>query len=290
MDVKFKIKRILERLESNKNLDELKAKLGTLCRYLVEAFDLEKCFAVFHEANPLLDRFVVSFPPSEYENTDEDLIIGIESELKQSVKDLTVIDLIYKGHKTAHKIGALLLIPKKESVIYDTYDSFGVTLNELADKCASIIVKQAEFVGRVFTSDLIQRFVSYKKRVTHGGEIDPDIIFDLLHMLIVPTRVFIACRIDEDSYIYHQFLAEEGIITDRSSGPFKAECFDFMIDGVKDDEPGIMSIDIMDKEKMIGMLMIAFMKSGSVIDESIKSVLLKLSSKLASLLVLHHKG
>lgn len=279
-----KIKGVLNRLETNKNLDELKAKLGTLCRLLVEAFDLDKCLCVFHELNPLLDCFVVSFPPSEYENMDEELIIGIEGELRQNIKDVTVIDLMYKSHK----IGAFLLIPKQESVIQDTYDSDGVTLNELADKCASAIVKQAVFVGKVFSSDFIRKLVAYKNKVKQGFEIDPDIIFDLLMMLIVPTRVYITCQIDDDNFIYNQFLAADGIIKDRSQGTFKADSFDFVIDEIIEDEPGIMSIEIKDKGKMIGMLMVAFERSGSAIDEEIERTLLALSSNLASLLILNH--
>ena len=279
-----KIKRVLARLdELSKDIDELKSRFTGLCRVLAESFNLDTCILLFQEANPILDRFVVSFPGSDYEDVDEDTIIDIEGELVQGKKPVTSIPIMYKSKK----IGALLLIRKKQTII-NTPDI--ETLKTLAGRCAEAIAKLVVFEGKSKVYNVIRELVLYKKKVGQGIEKDDDIIYDLLLEIVVPTRVYIAYKISGGSYIYSHILAAEGIIEDFLKGNFKADSLDFMKSEVREDEPGIMEIEIKDQGKSNGILMIAYEQSGSVFDEEIEKILLVLSPNLASLVVLNHVG
>ena len=279
-----RIKRIIARLDGlSKDIDDFKSKFSNLCRVLVESFNLESCLALFHEANPILDRFVVSSPESDYEDIEKKDIIGIERELLKENKPVTSIPIMYK----TKKIGALLLLLKKESLI----DNNGMeTLKTLAGKCADAIAKLVVFEGRQLLMETTRELVLYKKKVGQDFEKDDEIIFTIAMGIVVPTRVYIACKIDDGSYVYSHILAADGIIEDNRKGTFKEDNFEFMINEVKRDEPGIMEIEIKDQGKAKGILMIAYEQMGSVFDEEIKKILLVLSPNFASLVELNHRG
>jgi len=279
-----RIKRIIARLDGlSKDIDDFKSKFSNLCRVLVESFNLESCLALFHEVNPILDCFVVSFPESDYEDIEKKDIIGIERELLKENKPVTSIPIMYK----TKKIGALLLLLKKESLI----DNNGMeTLKTLAGKCADAIAKLVVFEGRQLLMETTRELVLYKKKVGQDFDKDDEIIFTIAMGIVVPRRVHIACQIDDGSYIYSHILAADGIVENKSHGTFKEDNFEFMINEVKRDEPGIMEIEIKDQGKAKGILMIAYEQMGSVFDEEIKKILLVLSPNFASLVELNHRG
>jgi len=278
-----KIKRLLTRLENNKNIDDLKTKLSTFCRILVESFNLEKCLVLFHEANPILDRFAVAFPVSEVEYDDDDQIICIEGELLDKKDPVTVFPIMYK----TKKIGAVLLVPKKESIIGDSDKK---TLKNIAGKCAEAIGKLVVFQGTQLLIETTRELEIYKKKVGLGFEKDNDIIFYLSMGIVVPTRVYIACQIEDNSYVYSHLLAADGIIEEKTHGTLKAGSFEFMIKEVREDEPGITEIEIKHQGKVKGMLMVAYERSDSVYHEEIEKILLVLSPNLASLMILNRQG
>lgn len=274
-----KIKQLLIQFENVKDIDDLKLKFSILCYLLVEYYSLDLCLTVFHESNPLIDTFLVTYPNS-YCADEEEAINGIENELLARKNNVNIFPIVYRFKK----IGVLMLIRETEAIV-DEKDITNLRL--IAAKCAEAIGKLVVVKSRVLTKEVIGKILIYKRTSALSEDRKNEIIFDLLTGIFVPTRLYIAYKIDDYSYLFNHFLAENGAISNRRNGIFKKELFDIKICEIKRDKPEIMEIPIKVGSETKGILLVSHEQMGSVFQEKIKKVLLVLSSILASLLVVN---
>lgn len=278
-----KLIRIEERFRTVKNLDELKRDLASFCRAIAEYFELEMCIVIFHESNPILSPFAVSYPPSDYEKAGENDIDGIEPSLAKTKKMLFPIPILHKSDKT----GSIILVRNpgtaRKEIDIDRLEQSAAKISEIIKKFIGLEIK-------VRLTQIIQRLISYKKKIGSGQEKSHRIILDLLSFLFLPTRVYIAVQIDDGSYVFYHVTAECGKIADISHGVFKESQFEFLMIDIDRDEPWTAEIDIKDHGRIRGKMMVRYEKCGSFVDDDIQKILKAIGSNFADLVLFNYFG
>lgn len=251
------------------------------CRTLFKIFDLESCMLLFHDRNPFLAPFVVTYPQSNYSDYDTERIKGMENELVDQKKAITAVPIRFAGKR----IGALLLVRRSkfsDHVISNGY--INMYLIKLTEACARTIRKLVSIHGRGYCWSFMQKLRGYAINVDGGGEKRNRFILELLQVLFVPRRVFLTNRLDDGSYIYYHASMSGGNIKDDGHGTFKEGSLAFMINEVKKDEPGIMEINIEESGMITEKLMVAFERTPSVFNYIFALILKSLLPFLAAVL------
>lgn len=278
-----KINKIEERFKTVKNVDEFKRMLSLFCREIVEFFDLEMCIVLFHESNPILSPFAVSYPPSDYETSGVNEIDGIEPSLAKTKNTLFRIPIRHKTNKT----GSIILV-RNPGTAGKEIDIDRLTLS--AGKISEIIKKFIGLEIKLRLTQIIQRLIIYKKKIGSGQEKSHKIILDILSSMVLPTRVYIAVQIDDGSYVFYHGTAEGGKTADISHGVFKESQFEFLMIDIKQDGWWTAEIDLKEHGRKRGKMMVQYEKCGSFVDDDIQKILKAIGSNFADLVLLNYFG
>jgi hypothetical protein len=279
--MKEMINRIEERLGRVRNADVFKRELLSFSRVIVESFDLDMCTVRFDESNPILSPFAVSFPPVDHEKVGINQIDEIESFQAKDPKRSVLIPI---KHKT-NRIGSIILVKKSET------SSKEIDINRLNLSAAKISEMIKKIIGleiKVRLALIIQRLISYKKKIGGGHEKSHRIILDLLSLIVSPTRVYIAAQTDDGSYIFYHVSSKDGKRVDISHGAFMETQLESFVIEIKKNESWTAEIDLKDRGRVKGKLMVKYEKCGSFVDDDIQKILKAIGYNFARLVIFNY--